>query len=101
MLWGVESHVIERFGAAGIPPENISFAKDSFTFRASFTPSVFLERFRYYYGPTMNAYEAAEMNGKAEEMQKELEELFIRENRSGNPNTTSIPANFLRVTVVR
>ncbi|MGN6401952.1 MAG: class I SAM-dependent methyltransferase [Flavisolibacter sp.] len=101
MLWGVESHVIERFGNAGIAPENISFLKDEFTFRAPYAPSVFVERFRDYYGPTMNAFEAAEKAGKAAELQHELEELFVRENRSGNPDTTCIPAAFLRVTVTK
>lgn len=101
MLWGVESHVIERFGAAGIQPENISFVKDTFTFNAPFSPSEFLQRFRHYYGPTMNAFEAAEKNGKAEELQAELEELFNKQNKSSQPNTLSIPAAFLRVTVMR
>lgn len=101
MLWGVESHVIERFGKAGVPPENISFAKDTFTFRGDFSPSKFLERFKNYYGPTMNAFEAAEKGGKADELQKELEELFASQNGSGDPNKTSIPATFLRVTVTK
>ncbi len=101
MLWGVESNVIERFGAAGIAPENISFIRESFTFHADFSPEEFVERFRKYYGPTMNAFEAAEKNGKTGDLQRELEELFIRENRSGNPSTMSIPATYLRVTVVR
>ena len=101
MLWGVESHVIERFGIAGIPPENISFVKDSFTFNAPFSPSEFVARFKNYYGPTMNAFEAAEKAGRADDLQAELEELFTRENRSGNAHTTFITAAFLRVTVMR
>jgi ubiquinone/menaquinone biosynthesis C-methylase UbiE len=101
MLWGVESHVIERFGKAGIAPENISFLKDEFTFNASYAPSVFVERFRDYYGPTMNAFEAAEKAGRAADLQRELEELFARENRSGDPDTTCISAAFLRVTVTK
>jgi ubiquinone/menaquinone biosynthesis C-methylase UbiE len=32
MTWGVESNVIERFGAAGIPKENISFLRDTYVF---------------------------------------------------------------------
>src|SRR5438046_1232984 len=32
MTWGVENNVIERFVAAGVPKENISFAKDTYTF---------------------------------------------------------------------
>ena len=101
MLWGVESHVIERFGKVGVPPENISFLRDTFTFHGQFPPSQFLERFRYYYGPTMNAFEAAEKNGKAVELQRELEELFNSENQGGDPNKTSIPVTFLRVSVTK
>jgi ubiquinone/menaquinone biosynthesis C-methylase UbiE len=100
MLWGVEDEVVKRFASAGIPKENISFTKETFTFTANYSPSEFLSNFRKYYGPTMNAFEAAEKNGKAEALQQELETLFIKENKSGN-GTLSIPANFLRVTVKR
>src|SRR6476660_8754644 len=99
MLWGVESHVTERFGKAGIPAENISFVRDTYIFDAPYSPSAFVETFRNYYGPTMNAFEAAEKNGKALGLQRELEELFTRENRSDDPDRTFIPATFLRVTV--
>src|SRR6187401_2686148 len=101
MTWGVESDVIERFTGAGIPKENISFAKDTYTFNHPHTPSDFLGDFRAYYGPTMNAFAAAEQNGKAAELQRELEALFERENRSQANGATSIPATFLRVTVAR
>lgn len=101
MLWGVESHVIERFGAAGVPKENISFSKETYTFNAPFSPLEFLSRFKYYYGPMMNAFEAAEKNGKASELQHELEALFNSQNKSTRENTTSIPATFLKVTVMR
>ena len=99
MLWGLEDHVIDRFGKAGIPKERISFVKDTFIFDAPYSPSAFLDTFRKYYGPTMNAFEAAEKNGKAEALQSELEELFNRQNQSTTKDTTSIPATFLRVTV--
>lgn len=101
MLWGVESHVVERFGKAGVAPENISFVRDTYTFKAPFSPSELVQRFKMYYGPTMNAFEAAEKNGKAMELQQELEALFNSQNQSSEPNTTSIPATFLRVTVMR
>jgi ubiquinone/menaquinone biosynthesis C-methylase UbiE len=101
MLWGVESHVIERFVNAGIPKENISFIKDIFTFNATGTPASLVSLFKNYYGPTMNAFEAAEKNGKANDLQHELETLFVSQNKSTAPNTTSIPATFLRVTVNR
>jgi ubiquinone/menaquinone biosynthesis C-methylase UbiE len=101
MLWGVEEHVIERFGKAGIPKENISLEKDTFSFIASYSPKELVNNFRNYYGPTMNAFEAAEKDGKAAQLQQELENLFNSQNKSGGANTTSIPATFLRVTVRR
>ena len=101
MLWGVESNVVERFGKAGIPGGNISCVKDTYTFKAPFSPKEFLNRFKNFYGPTMNAFEAAEKNGKSLQLQRELEELFERENKSSDPNTTSIPATFLHVTVIK
>lgn len=101
MLWGVESNVIERFTAAGVPEENISFVRDTFTFNAPYGPKELVSRFKDYYGPTMNAFEAAEKNGKAADLQQELEDLFVSQNQSGDNNSTSIPATFLRVTVVK
>jgi hypothetical protein len=101
MTWGTEVHVVDRFGAAGIPPENISCVKDTFTFNADYSPSVFLQKFRDFYGPTMNAFEAAAKNGKAAELQQELETLFISQNQSADRSKTSIPATFLRVTVMK
>ena len=97
MTWGVESNVIERFAAAGVPKENISFARDTFTFNFPGTPSAYMDEFRKYYGPTINAFEAAEKNGRAAQLQKELEELFTSQNKS--QNATMIPATFLLVTV--
>ena len=101
MLWGVESEVVDRFGKAGIAPENISFARETYTFQAPFSPLEFLRRFRFYYGPTMNAFEAAEKNGKAADLQRELEELFVRENKSSDPERLYIPVTFLQVTVTK
>jgi SAM-dependent methyltransferase len=98
MTWGIESHVIERFGAAGVSAEKISFARDTYTFRSPQPPSAYVADFRDYYGPTMNAFAAAEQNGKSAELQRELEALFERQNSSAN-GATSIPATFLRVTV--
>src|SRR3954469_2735251 len=101
MTWGVESNVIERFGAAGIPPERISCSRDMYTFITSATPAAYVADFRDYYGPTMNAFAAAEQNGKKADLQKELEALFERENRSEVKGATKIPAAFLRVEVAR
>ena len=97
MTWGVESEVIERFAAAGIPANRISFMRDVFTFRFAGSPSEFVEEFRNYYGPTMSAFEAAGKNGRAGSLQGELERLFHSQNTSANG--TTIPAGFLRVEV--
>jgi hypothetical protein len=99
MLWGVEDQVIERFGSAGVPKEKITFIRDTYTFIAPFPPAQFLDLFRNYYGPTMNAFDAAEQNGKAAELQHELETLFNNQNKNGASGTVHIPATFLRVTV--
>src|SRR5450432_3450916 len=99
MTWGIESNVIERFAVAGVPAEKISFARDIFTFNFAGAPSAFLDEFRKYYGPTMNAFEAAEKEGRAADLQRELAELFNRENKSRSRDATSISATFLRVMV--
>jgi ubiquinone/menaquinone biosynthesis C-methylase UbiE len=101
MLWGVESHVIDRFTAAGVAKEDISFSKETFLFELPTPPAELLGRFRTYYGPTMNAFEAAEKNGKTDDLQRELEELFNRENKSDSPGGTVIHATYLKVTVIR
>jgi ubiquinone/menaquinone biosynthesis C-methylase UbiE len=99
MTWGIEDEVKERFTKAGIAEKDISFDRDTFVFNASYSPTEFLAAFRNYYGPTMNAFEAAEKNGKTAELQAELQTLFNSQNT--NPKGTSIPATFLRVTVKR
>ena len=99
MMWGVQEEVIARFMQAGVPKENISLLRDTFTFRAPYSPANFLEMFRTYYGPTMNAFEAAGQNGKELDLQNELEALFKNCNQSEDENSTLIPATFLRVTV--
>ena len=99
MTWGVENNVIERFGFAGVPAEKIACSRDTYTFRSPGPPATFVDDFRNYYGPTMNAFAAAEQSGKAADLQRELEALFERENKSETAGATSIPATFLRVTV--
>ena len=101
MLWGVESNVIERFTGAGISRGNISFLRDTFTFNAPYPASEYVANFKNYYGPTMNAFEAAEKTDNAAKLQSELEILFDSQNKSIDKNTTSISVTFLRVTVTR
>ncbi len=60
MTWGIERNVVERFGLAGIPPEHINCEKDTFTFVAPYSPTELMSVFKNFYGPTMNAFDAAE-----------------------------------------
>jgi ubiquinone/menaquinone biosynthesis C-methylase UbiE len=99
MLWGEESHVIERFGQAGVAKEKVSMTRDTYYFvSASKGPAEFIGLFRRFYGPTMNAFEAAEQKGRAEELHNQLLDLAKGHNKSTDDGTL-IPANFLRVTV--
>jgi hypothetical protein len=95
----VEDDVIERFTKAGVPEERISFERDTYEFNYPGTPAELVAAFRSYYGPTMNAFEAAAQNGGEAELQAELEILFNEQNASDDG--TAIPATFLRVTVKR
>jgi ubiquinone/menaquinone biosynthesis C-methylase UbiE len=99
MTWGIENNVIERFAGAGVPKEKISFVRDTYTFNFPSAPSELVAEFRNYYGPTMNAFEAAEKPGRAADLQNELEVLFKSQNKSPSKDATFIPATFLRVTV--
>jgi ubiquinone/menaquinone biosynthesis C-methylase UbiE len=99
MLWGVETHIVERFGQAGVPKENISMVKDTYYFASpDKSPAQFIELFEKFYGPTMNAVEAARNNGKSEELHAQLVELANSQNKTKDAGT-SIPATFMRVTV--
>jgi SAM-dependent methyltransferase len=99
MTWGIEGNVIERFGNAGVKPDNVSFVRDTYVFNFPCRPSDVVDTFRRYYGPTMSAFEAAEKNGRAGDLKKELDALFESQNTSSSQGVTSIPATFLRVTV--
>jgi SAM-dependent methyltransferase len=100
VTWGVEDNVRERFGAAGVAAENISCERATYTFRHPRPPAEFLREFKTYYGPTMNAFEAAAMNGREADLERELTELFESQNRGGSERT-EIPATFLKVTVTK
>ncbi len=99
MTWGVDTHIIERFAQAGVPKEKISMVKDTFHFRSSDkSPADVVEIFRRFYGPTMNAFEAAQKSGTVDELHKQLLQLAKAQNKSTDGGT-SIPATFMRVTV--
>ena len=100
MKWGVENDVIERFVAAGVPKENISFVRDTFTFKMPKPPSEFFEHFPGdTMGPTMNAFEA---DGKEWPDKRSVKGVgrsvhCSKQEREGGRNRHS--ATFLRVTI--
>ncbi len=99
MTWGVEQDILDRFGRAGVPKERISMVKDTFRFRSpDKSPANIIDAFRRFYGPTMNAYDAAQKSGKVEDLHRQLVELANTQNTSTDDGT-SIPETFMRVTV--
>jgi ubiquinone/menaquinone biosynthesis C-methylase UbiE len=99
VTWGVEGHVIARFGQAGVAEDQISMVKDTFEFISpDKSPADFTEALRRFYGPTMNAFEAAQSSGTEDELRNQLLQLADEQNTSAD-GTTFIPATFLRVTV--
>ena len=99
MTWGVENDVTERFTAAGVPSDDITFQRDTYRFEYPMQPDQVVAVFRDYYGPTMNAFAAAEENGRTADLENERVALFEEKNESIEDGATSIPATFLRVTV--
>lgn len=97
MTWGVEANVVERFAQAGVERHRVSCARETYTFNYAGTPAAFLNEFLSYYGPTMNARDAAEKSGRADALRHELTMLFESQNVS--TTGTSIRATFLKVTV--
>ncbi|MDQ8756622.1 methyltransferase domain-containing protein [Sphingosinicella sp. LHD-64] len=100
VTWGVEDNVRGRFGGAGVPADRIVCAPATWVFRHPGPPRQFLDIFRNYYGPTMNAFEAAARDGHQELLYAELAALFESQNRAG-PDCTEIPATYLKVTVTK
>jgi len=98
MTWGIPANIVERFGQAGVPEGNITMVKDTFTFISPGSPAELVDAFRRFYGPTMNAFEAAGKNGRVEELHQQLNDLAEAQNQGANDGT-SIPATFLRVVV--
>jgi ubiquinone/menaquinone biosynthesis C-methylase UbiE len=99
MTWGVEEHILERFGQAGVPKDRVTLTRETFSFESpDRSPAEFIDVFRRFYGPTMNAFDAAGKGGKTDELQRQLLELANAQNTSTGGGT-SIPATFMRVTV--
>jgi SAM-dependent methyltransferase len=99
--WGNEAEVVARFTAAGVAADSITCTRDTYVFEGDMPPTAFLDIFQNFYGPTMNAFAAAEAAGRLPELRAELEALFTAQNQSADPGHTRIPATFLRVTVTK
>jgi SAM-dependent methyltransferase len=97
MTWGDQDIVRERFEAAGIAPDDMRVDRATWYFRHDGQPSELVAIFRDYYGPTMNAFEAARNDGRESQLEQELTDLFDAQNRGGD--RTEIPATFLKVAV--
>jgi SAM-dependent methyltransferase len=100
VTWGVEENVRERFRAAGVSDEDIKCERATYVFRAHCPPAEFLGNFRDFYGPTMNAFEAATKEGRQAQLEAELVDLFEAQNQGGS-DRTEIPATYLKVLVVK
>ena len=99
MTWGVDANIIERFGQAGVAKEKISMVNDTFLFISpDKDPAEFLETWQRFYGPTMNAFEAADKSGKAEELYGQILDLVKSFNKSTGRGV-SISATFKRINV--
>lgn len=98
--WGVEDIVRERFTTAGVQDADIRCERATYIFRYTGPPVAFLDIFRSYYGPTMNAYEAAASTGREADIHRELAQLFKQENR-GDADHTEIAATYLKVLIDR
>ena len=98
MTWGVEENIVERFGEAGVPADKVTCERDTYRFEYPNAPAELVAEFRSYYGPTMNAFDAAAADGREADLQDELEALFEAQNEATD-GSTSIGATFMRVTV--
>lgn len=98
--WGVEDNVYERFAAAGVAADHIACERATYVFRTPAPPRALLETFKHYYGPTMNAFDAASKDGRTVQLEADLAQLFEQHNRAG-ADRTEIPATYLKVTVTK
>jgi SAM-dependent methyltransferase len=99
VTWGVPENVVERFGAAGVPDDSVTCERATYRFNHPGPPTELLSEIRSYYGPTMNAFDAAAADGREDDLQSELETLVNEHNQNGSAGHTSIPATYLRVSV--
>ncbi|MEO7425723.1 MAG: methyltransferase domain-containing protein [Fibrobacteria bacterium] len=99
VAWGVENHILDRFGKAGIAADRISMSRETYRFISpGKTPAQFIDTFRRFYGPTMNAYDAALKDGREADLHRELVALAESRNEDRRGGL-DVPATYMRVTV--
>lgn len=91
-LWGTEARLSELFGPAA---RSISATRKDYCFRYA-SPAHFVDTFRRWYGPTVQAFAALDERGKAA-LARDLEELLVRHHRGG-PGLV-VPSEYLEVVV--
>lgn len=91
--------MVDRFAQAGVARGDIACEPKTFSFAYPGPPAAFLDEFIHFYGPTMNAVEAADQAGRGDALRQELRALFERQNTSGTNDASAISATFLQVTV--
>ena len=98
MTWGVEGNVVERFTGAGVPKptRSPSVARQLHVQLPGVRQRRSSPSFGNYYGPTMNAFEAAEKNGRAADLARELDASVREPEPELRKDVTSIPATYLR-----
>jgi ubiquinone/menaquinone biosynthesis C-methylase UbiE len=96
VMWGVEEKVRERFGE-GI--SKLEARPQNLTFAFPFSPAEVVEHFRTYFGPAHKAFNSLDENGAAA-LQKDLEQLWIENNRATD-GTTSVEGEYLEVIAVK
>jgi ubiquinone/menaquinone biosynthesis C-methylase UbiE len=94
-LWGTRARLTELFGSEA---SSIKAEPRTFNFRYR-SPEHFLDVFKTFYGPVLNAFAALEPT-KREELQGDLHALIVRMNRAGD-GTMIVPSEYLEVVITK
>ena len=99
MTWGIESNVIERFTAAGVPAGKISFVRDTYTFRLSRHAVGVCRRLQKLLRADDERVRGRGTEPAGPRISSRSSRLSSSaQNRSQVKGATSIPATFLKVT---
>jgi SAM-dependent methyltransferase len=95
-MWGDEAVIRERFGSGA---KQITCNRVICDFTYPFSPADVVQLFRDYFGPTRVTFSKLDANGQAA-LASEMEALWVANNQAKD-GTTSVPAEYLEVHVVR